>query len=79
LTIDGPGWVLVRDDWQAPFTPAAESDWDTYPALGDLMPWTVPGVKPNRAWVYAPSRDILQKRWKSLVTAGSRELREALF
>ena len=43
LTLDGDAWRPVRDDWQAPFTPASETDWDDYPALGDLLPWTAPG------------------------------------
>ncbi|REE97888.1 type ISP restriction/modification enzyme [Thermomonospora umbrina] len=67
LTLDNPRWRRVRNDWQAPFTPAADSAWDDYPALGDLFAWTAPGVKPNRTWVYAPSPEILQRRWAKLV------------
>lgn len=54
---------VARDGWTAPLTPAADTDWDDYPALNDLMPWTSPGVKPNRTWVYAPSRAVLDERW----------------
>jgi hypothetical protein len=79
LTLDGDGWRLARTDWATPFTPAADSGWDDYPALGDLLPWVAPGVKPNRAWVYAPSADILARRWSSLVGAESWERRRELF
>lgn len=66
LTLDSEAWRFARQGWDSPFTPAADSAWDDYPALNDLMPWTAPGVKPNRTWVYAPTRSILQARWAAL-------------
>lgn len=69
IGLDDDGWRAVRTAWTAPFTPAADSDWDDYPALNDLMPWTQPGVKANRTWVYAPDRDILGDRWTALRVA----------
>jgi len=79
LALDGPSWRAARRDWHAPFTPAAESEWDDYPALSDLMPWTVPGVKSNRAWVYAPSPAILEKRWAELVAQADPQRKALLF
>jgi Predicted helicase len=76
LTLDGDQWKPVRDAWQAPFTPASETGWDDYPALGDLMPWASPGVKPNRTWVYAPHPDILRDRWSKLIGAGASDRKE---
>jgi hypothetical protein len=67
LTLDGEQWRKVRSDWEAPFTPAALGGWDNYPALGELLPWQAPGIKPNRTWVYAPSEEILVRRWSQLV------------
>lgn len=67
ITLDGEGWREAREAWTSPFTPAADSSWDDYPALNDLLPWTAPGVKPNRTWVYAPSVSILRERWKTIV------------
>jgi Type ISP C-terminal specificity domain/N-6 DNA Methylase len=67
FTLDSPQWRKVRTDWEAPFTPAADSAWDDYPALGELFPWVAPGMKPNRTWVYAPSPDILRRRWAVLI------------
>jgi len=69
LDVDGPGWQLARTDPYAPFTPAATSTWDDFPALGDLMPWHSPGIKPNRTWVYSPDRRVLRTRWEQLITA----------
>lgn len=67
IHLEDEGWRDVRTDWTATLTPAAEGEWDDYPALNDLFPWTTPGVKPNRTWVYAPSPDILRDRWNQLV------------
>ncbi len=79
LTLDGDGWRDARTAWTAPFTPAADSDWDEYPALGDLMPWVAPGVKPNRGWVYSPSPEVLRERWGRLVAETDIERKKVLF
>lgn len=67
LTLHGAQWRDARAAWQASFTPAADTAWDDYPALNDLLPWTAPGVKPNRNWVYAPDDLTLRSRLTSLV------------
>lgn len=67
MQIDGDGWRDARTDWHAPFTPAADSSWDDFPAIGDLMPWVSPGVKANRTWVISPSQGVLRQRWRSVV------------
>lgn len=79
IGLDGDHWRTARSGWQTPFTPAAESDWDDYPALGDLLPWVAAGIKPNRTWVYAPSIPILAERWKALVTEADAETKATLF
>lgn len=67
LDLDGPVWRPVRTAWTAPFTPAPGSQWDTWPAVSDLLPWYSPGLFPTRTWVYSPSPDTLQQRWARLV------------
>lgn len=79
LALDGPGWRPARTGWTDPFTPAADSAWDDFPALGDLLPWVAPGVKPNRTWVYAPSPETLAERWAALVAEPDRDRRRELF
>lgn len=59
-------WQEVRTGWTDAFTPRATGGWDSYPALSDLMPWVTPGVTGNRAWPYAPSTSILERRWNRL-------------
>lgn len=71
------GWSDCSSDWQAAFRPGDDT-WATYPALGDLLPWQQPGVKPNRNWVYAPDADTLLQRWARLVQAAKHE-KAALF
>jgi hypothetical protein len=79
IGLDDDGWRLARTAWQAPLTPAAQGAWDEFPALADLLPWVAPGVKANRTWVYAPAREILDARWRRLVTEPDREEKRRLF
>lgn len=75
VRLGGDGWRTARTGWTDPLTPAADSAWDDFPALGDLLCWSASGLAPNRTWVYAPSQAILDRRWKRLVTepdAGAR-------
>jgi hypothetical protein len=76
--LDDDGWRDCRTDWMAPLTPANTSQWDTYPALDDLLPWYSPGVFPTRTWVYAPSRSVLEHRWSQLIGEGDRERKAKL-
>ncbi|WP_308122332.1 type ISP restriction/modification enzyme [Streptomyces sp. WAC04114] len=77
--LDDDGWRDCRTDWTAPLTPASTSQWDTYPALDDLLPWYSPGVFPTRTWVYAPSGGVLERRWSHLIGEDDREQKAQLF
>jgi hypothetical protein len=72
LRLDDPSWQDCANGWSEPLTPPVRSSWESMPLLADLFPWTTPGVKPNRAWVYAPETVTLQQRWNRLVTAPMR-------
>lgn len=78
LDLHGPQWRTIRTDWTAPFTPAPASDWDTWPAVSDLLPWYSPGLFPTRTWVYSPSPDTLQQRWARLVAEDGVDAKNAL-
>lgn len=74
MTLDDDGWSETRTEPDtAPFTPAHAHGWDDYPALPDLLPVSSPGVKANRAWVYAPRAETLRERWTTLATSDSPE------
>ena len=69
LSEAGAEWVECGSGWQDPFTPTAGQDWQQFPALGDLMPWSTTGMTPNRNWVHAPDAATLQERWSRLILA----------
>ncbi|WP_433498127.1 type ISP restriction/modification enzyme [Sphaerimonospora sp. CA-214678] len=75
LALDGPEWENCATGWQDRLYPAGRDDWLSYPALGDLMPWRAPGVKPNRTWVYDPNPEILRRRWDRLIKAPAADKR----
>ncbi|MFJ6112221.1 type ISP restriction/modification enzyme [Dietzia maris] len=79
LNLDGDQWRQARTAWQAPFTPAADTDWDDFPAVNDLLPWTAPGIKPNRTWVYAPAREILSDRLLRVISESDPDRKKVLF
>lgn len=78
LRIGGPGWSTARADPRAPFTPASMSGWDGFPALGALMPWSEPGVNPNRTWVFDPDPEKLKERWERLMNEPDPQARRLL-
>jgi hypothetical protein len=67
LSLKDQSFRLARSSWTSPFTPASSSNWDSFPALDDLLPWFSTGVTPNRRWVTSPSRALLQERWRDLL------------
>jgi hypothetical protein len=73
LGINDPGWSDCGQQAHDLLNPAAGADWQQFPALGDLMPWSHTGITPNRNWVHAPTRDILQQRWTRLIRAAPDE------
>ncbi|PYF99068.1 N-6 DNA Methylase [Georgenia satyanarayanai] len=79
ISLDDDGWRLARTDWTAPLTPSADTAWDTYPALNDLLPWTSPGVTGNRRWPYGPSSRVLERRWRMLQAEADPRARAELF
>ncbi|MBA5221921.1 DNA methyltransferase [Streptomyces griseoaurantiacus] len=62
-----------------PFTPAALSGWEEYPALDALFPWGSPGCKTNRSWVTSPHPSVLQRRWARLCGEEDLEAKAVLF
>lgn len=69
LKLDTPTWEECLSGWSDAFKPPGDTRWHSMPVMTELMPWSSPGVKPNRTWVYAPSPAILQRRWRTIVLA----------
>jgi len=71
---DTSDWDDVPSEWFSPLTPSAGGDsWEALPALADLIPWQQPGCKFGRTWPNAPSPELLERRWKKLLTGNSAE------
>lgn len=79
LGIESEPWRPVRGEWQAPFTPQELTNWDDFPALGELLPWAKPGVTPNRTWVCGPDVEVLRARWSRLLGERDYEAKRLLF
>ncbi|ORW08545.1 MULTISPECIES: type ISP restriction/modification enzyme [Mycolicibacter] len=79
LNVDDMQWHPTRTTWQAPFTPAARSQWDDYPALNDLMPWSSTGVTANRNWPSAPTPTVLKERLRRLISESDPARKAVLF
>lgn len=79
LSLSGPQWHPTRTAWQAPFTPAAQSQWDDYPALNDLLPWSSTGTTANRNWPSAPAPTVLRERLKAFISETNTTRKSELF
>ncbi|WP_404434200.1 N-6 DNA methylase [Microbacterium lacus] len=78
LELGEGGWQDVRTQWTAAFTPAPTSEWDQWPSLDQLFAWYRPGIFTTRTWVYSPSTDVLDERWKTMVSEPNVEQRTKL-
>lgn len=79
LKLDDGAWQTGSDDWRAPFLPAKEGIWATFPALADLFVWGGPGVKTHRTWIIAPDVTTLEQRWTALQNEEDEGRKETLF
>ncbi|WP_213088093.1 type ISP restriction/modification enzyme [Streptomyces griseoaurantiacus] len=77
--LDDEGWRDAHTEGVRPFTPAALSGWEEYPALDALFPWGSPGCKTNRSWVTSPHPSVLQRRWARLCGEEDLEAKAVLF
>ena len=73
-------WIQVDAPGGQSFVPeSADERWTNMPKLTDLFPWQQPGVKYNRLWPVAPSKDMLLRRWKSLLEDDDANARAAKY
>jgi hypothetical protein len=78
LRITSTAWSVCSSDWRAPFLPASQGAWATYPRLEDLFLDNSSGVMPGRTWIIAPDVESLEKRWQTLIDA-PKDNKEVLF
>ncbi len=65
-------WQECPDEWHASFMPAGAGDYFDWPLLTDLMPWQHSGVQLKRTWPIGPNEEVLEKRWRALLSAEDR-------
>ena len=65
-------WRECPEGWRAPFRPAGEGDYFSWPPLTELMPWQHSGVQLKRTWPIAPDPETLERRWRALLGAADR-------
>ncbi|QCU79750.1 hypothetical protein E7744_15480 (plasmid) [Citricoccus sp. SGAir0253] len=74
------GWTEFDAPNGERFIPVAtDNQWSAMPSLVDLFPWQQPGIKYNRTWPVAPSRDVLKRRWTELLVDESADTRAEKF
>lgn len=78
LALDDHQWLVASDDFRAPFLPQERAQWQEYPMLGHLLPWSSRGVTTGRTWVHAPNPNTLAARWRIFLAADDEERRTLL-
>jgi Type ISP C-terminal specificity domain/N-6 DNA Methylase len=78
IKLDSSAWIECPSEWRAPFLPASQGAWATYPALEEFFIYNGSGVMPGRTWIIAPDVESLERRWEKLVHAPTNE-KEILF
>ena len=71
-TLDDLAWSEVGAGWQAPFLRSPPTEFTSWPALTDLMPWQHSGVQPKRTWPIAPDPESLRLRWRAMLSSEHR-------
>lgn len=61
------GWVRCPPGSDA-FLPGKSSNFGSWPKLTDLFPWQHSGSQFKRLWPIAETRELLEKRWRHLVS-----------
>lgn len=69
-------WIDCPTDWRAPFLPASQGAWSTFPALEELFVYNGSGVMPGRTWIIAPDRESLEGRWSALKSVPASKMDE---
>ena len=71
-------WRGCATGWDAPFFGSGVGAYFDWPAVTVVFPWQRSGVKAGRTWPIDVDRQVLERRWRDLVSAGE-ALRRTLF
>lgn len=73
IQLDDSGyWKASSEGATSSFVPSSASEYASWLALKDVFPWTARGIQFSRSWPVAETRELAERRWKTLVaSAGS--------
>jgi hypothetical protein len=71
-------WQECFKEWMRPFLPQGAGDYFSWPVLTDLFPWQHSGSQFKRTWPIAETREVLEARWRILLSLDG-EARRAAF
>ncbi len=66
-------WKECPADWTAPLLPLTGSAYFRWPLVTDLFPWQENGVQFKRSWPIGETAEVLEHRWRALLTAKDRK------
>ncbi len=70
-------WRESSQEWSAPFFPAETGEFSDWPAVTDVFPWQHSGTQLKRTWPIGETKDLLVKRWRSLLEMSAKEMSKA--
>ncbi len=79
LSLKSADWVDGPSDWRETFYGSANSQWDLFSDLEDVLYHAAPGVQAGRTWVTAPDLTSLAARWSALIQEKDGDRKELLF
>jgi Type ISP C-terminal specificity domain/N-6 DNA Methylase len=65
---DGIVWRDCPDDWHKPFLPIGKGDFFQWPPIIDLFPYQRSGSKFGRPWPIGETQELVQRRWKKMLS-----------
>ena len=60
-------WSLCAEEFDAPFQPTGTGQFFDWPRITDLFPWQHTGAVLYRTWPIGETKEVLMRRWKSLL------------
>jgi len=72
-------WKNCPTGWIDLFLPISDTAYWNWAKLTDLFPWQVGGAQFKRKWTIGESVDVLEQRWKTLISARDSSRKQTLF
>ena len=65
-------WRECSEEWETPFYAAGTGSYFDWPPITDVFPWQQSGVKVGRTWPISPDVQVLEQRWRTLLSSEPR-------